>query len=282
MSDTSAPRAASWARGSSTTHEVGAATAAGQAGSEAATGAGLGQGPADRIQLQDYLITKGRGRHLEHLERNVVVFSQGDAASSVACVIHGRVMLSVVASSGREVVIGVATAGQFIGEACLAGQSQHTTTATTLEKSTIVCITSQDLAEMLREQPALTLDFVRALLTRAVQVETWLVDQMLHSGEERLVRLLLLLAGPEDVDGTSTLPRISQEVLARMVGTTRSRVNAFFRRLRAFGVQPARDGVRVQPARLRQWRPATRGRGRPGEAADPETLPAQSGRRDLA
>ena len=241
------------------------------------TGARQGQRPADHGRLQDYLIRKGRGRHLEHLQRNVVVFSQGDAASSVACVIHGRVMLSVVASSGREVVIGVASAGQFIGEACLAGQSQHTTTATTLEESTIVYVTSQDLAEMLREQPALTLDFVRALLTRAVQVETWLVDQMLHSGEERLVNLLLLLAGPEDVDGTSTLPRISQEVLARMVGTTRSRVNAFLRRLRAYGVEPARAGIRLQPTRLRQWRPATGKRGRPGEAAQPETPPVQNG-----
>ena len=172
-------------------------------------------------------------------------------------------MLSVVASSGREVVIGVASAGQFIGEACLAGQSRHTTTATTLEECTIVYITSQDLAEMLREQPALTLDFVRALLTRAVQVETWLVGQMLCSGEERLVHLLLLLAGPEEGDGSSTLPRISQEVLARMVGTTRSRVNAFLRRLRRYGVQPARAGIRLEPARLRQWRPVTGERGRP-------------------
>ena len=211
-------------------------------------------------RLQEYLITTGRGRHVEHLRRNVVVFSQGETASTVACVITGRVMLSVVAASGREVVIGVASAGQFMGEACLAGSSYHTTTATTLEPSTIAHITSQDLAGVLREQPALALDFVRALLTRAVQVETWLVDQMLHGAEQRLVRLLLLLACPEDANGIATLPRISQEVLARMVGTTRPRVNAFLQRLRAYGVQPARAGVQLDPARLRTWRPAARPR----------------------
>ena len=227
-------------------------------GGVVAAGTSPSQAQQHQRELAEYLLTKGHGRHLAHLARNVVVFSQGDAASSVACVIHGRVMLSVVASSGREVVIGVASPGQFIGEACLAGQEHHTTTATTLEPSTIVFVTALELAGMLREQPALTLHFVRALLTRAVQVETWLVDQMLHGGEERLVHLLLLLAGPEDADGTCTLPRISQEVLARMVGTTRSRVNAFLQRLRRYGVQPARAGIRLRPARLRQWRSATR------------------------
>lgn len=212
--------------------------------------------PAGLTDLQELLISQGRGRRVERLPRNAVVFSQGEVSGTVVCVIAGRVMLSVVASSGREVVIGVASAGQFIGEAGLAGPIRRTTTATTLEPSTIAHITTADLAEMLREHPALTLEFVRALLMRAVQVETWLVEQMLYGTEERLVRLLLLLASPEDAHGMSTLPRISQEVLARMVGTTRSRVNVLLQRLRAHGVEPARAGLRLEPGRLKRWRSA--------------------------
>jgi CRP-like cAMP-binding protein len=205
--------------------------------------------------VQAYLTTAGPDRHLQRLPRNAVVFAQGDLSRTVCFVITGRLMLSVSAPSGREVVIAVAGPGDFVGEGCLAGAEARTATATTLEPVTVAHLDKHGLAELLRTEPALARHFVQALLARSMVLEAQLAAQMLTGSEERLVHLLLLLASPEDQHGVATLPRVSQEVLARMVGTTRSRVNVLLQRLHAYGVRPARTGLRLEPRRLKSWRP---------------------------
>jgi CRP/FNR family transcriptional regulator, cyclic AMP receptor protein len=169
-------------------------------------------------------------------EAGATVFAQGDPATSVMYVEQGTVQLSVLSHTGKEAVIAVLDVGQFFGEGCLVGQLQRMATASAMAACSIVVVEKQDMVRQLHAQPAFADRFLTHMLTRNIRVEEDLIDQLFNSSEKRLARTLLLLAryGEPEVSHRA-LPRVSQETLAEMVGTTRSRVNFFMNKFRKLG-----------------------------------------------
>jgi CRP/FNR family transcriptional regulator, cyclic AMP receptor protein len=164
-----------------------------------------------------------------------VIFAQGNPATSVMYVELGAVRLSVLSHAGKEAVVAVLDAGHFFGEGCLAGQTQRMATATAMA-SMILAVEKSDMVRQLHAQPAFADRFLTHMLTRNIRIEEDLIDQLFNSTEKRLARTLLLLArygAPEA--SHRALPKVSQEVLAEMVGTTRSRVNFFMNKFRKLG-----------------------------------------------
>ncbi len=166
----------------------------------------------------------------------VSVFAQGSPASSVFYVQDGGVKLSVLSSGGKEAVVGMLGPGDFFGEGCLAGQSVRMSTATTVLPTVTLCITKALMLGLLHDHTAFAERFLAHMLARNIRIEEDLVDQLFNSSEKRLARVLLLLAryGRED-EAHRVLPQLSQDVLAEMVGTTRSRVNFFMNKFRKLG-----------------------------------------------
>ena len=171
----------------------------------------------------------------EYLEKQVV-FSQGDAADAVFYIRSGKVQLTVVSARGKEAVIGVLERGSFFGEGCLAAQPLRTSTASATQPSSIVRVGRSTMVRLLHREPEFAELFTAYLLSRNVRIEEDLVDQLFNSSEKRLARVLLLLShfGKESRP-ESVIPKVSQETLAAMVGTTRSRVSYFMNRFRKKG-----------------------------------------------
>ena len=164
------------------------------------------------------------------------IFAQGDPATSVMYVEQGTVRLSVLSHAGKEAVVAVLDVAHFFGEGCLAGQSQRMATATAMTASTIVVVDKPEMVRQLHARPAFADRFLTHMLTRNIRIEEDLVDQLFNSSEKRLARTLLLLARYGEPEASHrTLPRVSQETLAEMVGTTRSRVNFFMNKFRKLG-----------------------------------------------
>ena len=178
------------------------------------------------------------------------VFRQGDPADAVFYIQRGKVQVSVVSEHGKEAVIAMLGSGEFFGEGCLAGQPLHIATATATAGATIARIDKSTMIRVLREEPTLSQLFMSFLLTRNIQVEADLVDQLFNSSEKRLARLLLLLANFGKEGKMETIPKISQEVLAARVGTTRSRVNFFMNRFRKLGLIEYNGELKVHSALL--------------------------------
>jgi CRP/FNR family cyclic AMP-dependent transcriptional regulator len=180
-----------------------------------------------------------------------VVFSQGDAADAVFYIQSGRVKLTVVSTRGKEAVIGVLERGSFFGEGCLAGQPLRMATASAIQPSSIVRVGKSTMVRVLHREAEFAEVFTAYLLSRNVRIEEDLVDQLFNSSEKRLARILLLLAHfgkeprPENV-----IPKVSQETLAAMVGTTRSRVSYFMNRFRKMGFIHYNGGLQVYSALL--------------------------------
>jgi CRP-like cAMP-binding protein len=192
------------------------------------------------------------GRVSKDYRGKQTVFSQGDAADAVYYLDRGRVKLTVVSSAGKAAVIGILGRGTFFGEGCLAGQPLRMSTASAVEPSTIVCIEKKAMIALLRREPQFSALFTAYVLSRNVRIEEDLVDQLFNSSERRLARLLLLLAhfGKESKHET-VIPQISQDTLASMVGTTRSRVSFFMNRFRKLGfIQYDRGGLQVHSGLL--------------------------------
>ena len=165
-----------------------------------------------------------------------VIFSQGDQATSVMYVREGTVQLSVLSHTGKEAVIAVLNAGLFFGEGCLVGQTQRMSTASAVAASTIITVEKQEMVRQLHGQPVFASRFLTHMLTRNIRIEEDLIDQLFNSSEKRLARTLLLLARYGEPGATHrVLPKVSQETLAEMVGTTRSRVNVFMNKFRKLG-----------------------------------------------
>ena len=165
-----------------------------------------------------------------------VIFAQGDPAATIMCVETGTVRLSVVSHSGKGAVVAVLRGGHFFGEGCLAGQSQRIATATAMETCRVRNIAQIEMTRQLRLRPVLAERFLTHMLTRNIRIEEDLIDQLFNSTEKRLARTLLLLARYGEPEASHrALPRVSQEVLAEMVGTTRSRVNFFMNKFRKLG-----------------------------------------------
>jgi CRP/FNR family transcriptional regulator, cyclic AMP receptor protein len=164
------------------------------------------------------------------------IFAQGDAASTVMYVESGDVRLSVVSPSGKEAVVAVLTPRTFFGEGCLAGQPSRIATATAMSACSVRVIDKDEMGRQLHQRPAFSDLFLTHMLARNIRIEEDLVDHLFNSSEKRLARTLLLLARYGDQAPTQlVLPKLSQELLAEMVGTTRSRVNFFMNKFRKLG-----------------------------------------------
>jgi CRP/FNR family transcriptional regulator, cyclic AMP receptor protein len=179
------------------------------------------------------------------------IFAQGDPATRVMYIESGAVRLSVLSQAGKEAVIAVLENGHFFGEGCLASQPRRMATATAMAPSTIIAVEKDDMVRQFHAQPAFAERFLAHMLTRYTRIEEDLIDQFFDSGEKRLARTLLLLAR-YGVRGASdrTLPRVSQETLAAMVGTTRSRVNFFMHKFRKLGFIEYKRGLKIHNSLL--------------------------------
>jgi CRP/FNR family cyclic AMP-dependent transcriptional regulator len=189
-----------------------------------------------RFNAQAFLAKVGAGRtHGEHRSHQVV-FSQGDAADSIFYIHKGKVKLTVVSNQGKEAVIAILGNGEFFGEGCLAGQIKRMATSTTMSACTVTRLEKAAAIRVLRNEPAFSEMFLQHLLARSIRIEEDLVDQLFNSSEKRLARVLLLLAnfGKEGKPETA-IAKMSQETLAEIVGTTRSRVSFFMNKFRKLG-----------------------------------------------
>jgi len=180
-----------------------------------------------------------------------VIFGQGDPATSVLYVETGAARLSVLSHKGKEGVVAVLEEGNFFGEGCLAGQSVRMATATAMVASTILAVEKPEMVRQLHARPAFADRFLTHVLTRSVRIEADLVDHLFNPGEKRLARTLLLLARYGEPAATHrTLPKVSQELLASMVGTTRSRVNFFMNKFRKLGFIDYNGGLKINNSLL--------------------------------
>jgi CRP/FNR family transcriptional regulator, cyclic AMP receptor protein len=179
--------------------------------------------------------------------KHEVIFSQGDPADTVCHLLSGHVKLRVVSPQGKEAVIGILGPGQFFGEGCLAGQSARTATAVALDECSVLSFRKADWSRALRKQPRLGRAFLAHLLSRNVRLEDDLLDQLFNSSEQRLARVLLLLADLDEKSESKPVElRLSQETLASMVGTTRSRVSFFMNKFRKLGLIDYKRGLTVR------------------------------------
>ena len=184
-------------------------------------------------------------------EPAATIFTQGDPATSVMYVDEGAVRLSVLSHAGKEAVVAVLDVAHFFGEGCLAGQSQRMATATAMTACTIVVVEKQEMVRQLHAKPAFADRFLSHMLTRNIRIEEDLIDQLFNSSEKRLARTLLLLARYGEPEASHrTLPRVSQETLAEMVGTTRSRVNFFMNKFRKLGFIEYNGGLTINNSLL--------------------------------
>jgi CRP-like cAMP-binding protein len=178
----------------------------------------------------------GEGRSIDRYREQKIVFSQGDPADAIFYIQNGKVKVTVLSEQGKEAVVAIHGADEFFGEGCLAGQMHRIATAVTMMESVIVRLERAAVVRVIHEEPAFSELFVAYLLSRTIRVEADLVDQLFNSSEKRLARVLLLLANfgkegkPEPI-----IAKISQETLAEMIGTTRSRVNFFMNKFRKMG-----------------------------------------------
>ena len=198
-----------------------------------------------------FLATVNGGRTLSTYKKNQIVFSQGDPAKAVFYVEQGKIKVTVISEQGKEAVVAIHGKGDFFGEGCLTAQSRRLATAAAMTESVIMRLEKAAIVRVLNEEPKFADLFMSYLLTRNARVEADLVDQLFNSSERRLARLLLLMANfgkkgrPETV-----ITKISQETLAEMVGTTRSRVNVFMNKFRQLGFVEYNGDMRVHSSLL--------------------------------
>jgi len=186
----------------------------------------------------EFLAKRGAGRTIAELKKNEPIFAQGDVANAVFYIQKGRIRISVISKAGKEATVALLGAGNFLGEECIAAPNvQRVTSATALADSTVLRIERDEMIRVLHEEQAFSEVFVAYLLARNARTQEDLVDQLFNSSEKRLARALLLLAqfGKDGTAPETVIPKISQEVLAEMIGTTRSRVNFFMNRFRQMG-----------------------------------------------
>ncbi len=193
-------------------------------------------GVESSFDAQAFLESAGAERQVVEYSRSETIFSQGDAAETVVYIQQGGVQLSVASNAGRQAVVAMLGPGDFCGEGGMAGQPVRMATATALTPTTVLVIAKDEMTRALHAEHALSDRFIAYMLGRNIRIEEDLIDQLLNSSEKRLARTLLLLAryGKQDKPDR-VLPKISQATLADMVGTTRSRVNAFLKKFERLG-----------------------------------------------
>jgi CRP-like cAMP-binding protein len=188
------------------------------------------------FNAQAFLDSGGIAKQIVEYGRGATIFTQGDVANHVLYIQTGGVTLSVLSKTGREAVVALLSPGDFFGEGSLAGQSFRMGSASAITPSTVVVIDTGSMARLLHKHHVMSDRFIAHLLSRNIRIEEDLLDQVFNSSEKRLARTLLLLAryGSEDKP-EQTAPKVSQETLAEMVGTTRSRVNFFLKKFKKLG-----------------------------------------------
>jgi len=203
------------------------------------------------FHAQDFLDSAGVSRKIVQYRRSQKIYSQGDPASCVMYIQNGGVKLTVVNEVGKEAVVGILGPGDFFGEGCLAGQRICMGTATAITPTSILIIEKNEMMRVLHTEHALSDVFMSYILSRNIRIEEDLIDQLFNSSERRLARALLLLAryGKES-QPQKMLPRVSQEMLAEMIGTTRSRVNFFMNKFRKLGFISYNGGLEVHNSLL--------------------------------
>jgi CRP/FNR family transcriptional regulator, cyclic AMP receptor protein len=204
-----------------------------------------------RFDLRDFLDTAGLSRKILNFRRAEKIYSQGDPAEGVLYIQKGGVKLSVINEDGKEAVVAILGSRDFFGEGCLAGQAVCMATAAALVPSSILFIDKKEMIRALHAEHELSDLFISHMLTRNIRVEEDLIDQLFNSSEKRLARTLLLLAryGKED-QPHGMLPNVSQETLAEMIGTTRSRVNFFMNKFRKLGFIKYNGGLQINTSLL--------------------------------
>ena len=202
------------------------------------------------FDLREFLDTAGIRRRIVKHPRSSVIYAQGTPADAVYYVQQGSVKISVLSRTGKEAVVAILGARDFFGEGCLAGQSRRMSTASTLTASTLLVVEKAKMQELLHKEPALADRFLVHMLARNIKIEEDLVDQLFNSSEKRLARTLLLLARYGKTDKPLRVPKMSQETLAEMVGTTRSRVNFFMNKFRDLGFIEYNGEIKVNSSLL--------------------------------
>jgi CRP/FNR family cyclic AMP-dependent transcriptional regulator len=203
------------------------------------------------FNVQTFLDSGGVGRAIVEFQDKDTIFSQGDVCKDVIYIQEGHVKLSVVSSAGKEAIVAMLKPGDFVGEGGLAGQPVRIATATAVAPTTLLVIGLKEMIRVLHSEHELSDRFITYMLGRNIRIEEDLVDQLFNSSEKRLARSLLLLAGHGQKGGPQrVVPNISQETLAEMVGTTRSRVNLFMNKFKKLGFINYDDGLRVNDSLL--------------------------------
>jgi CRP/FNR family cyclic AMP-dependent transcriptional regulator len=203
------------------------------------------------FDAQAFLDTSGMARRIVAYGKSERIYCQGDSAQNILYIQNGGIKLSVVNGVGKEAVVAILAAGDFFGEGCLAGQSVRMGTATAMSPTTLLVIEKREMNRVLHAEHAFSDRFVGHMLTRNMRIEQDLVDQLFNSSEKRLARALLLLAhyGKEG-QPQKVIANISQETLAEMIGTTRSRVNFFMNKFKKMGFIEYDDGLHIKPSLL--------------------------------
>ena len=202
------------------------------------------------FDVEAYLDSTGPARRVARYRRGEVIFAQGDAGNDVRYIQKGAIKLSVLSSIGKEAVVAILAPGDFFGEGALAGQPFRIGTATAVVASSVLVIEKESMVRLLHEEPAFSDRFITYMLTRNMRIEADLVDQLFNSSEKRLARTLLLLARYGQANPPRTLPKISQETLAEMIGATRSRVNFFMNKFRKLGFIEYNGGLKINSSLL--------------------------------
>ena len=203
------------------------------------------------FDVQAFLKAAGVSPRTVRFATGGVIFAQGGQANSVFFVQAGGVKLSVLSSGGKEAVVAMLGPGDFLGEGCLTGQPLRMATATAVMRAALMRIPKRDMVRVLHDHAEFSDHFIAHMLTRNIRIEEDLVDQLFNSSEKRLARTLLLLARYGNEDTTPReLPKLSQETLAEMVGTTRSRVNFFMNKFRKLGLIEYNGGLKVNSSLL--------------------------------
>jgi CRP/FNR family transcriptional regulator, cyclic AMP receptor protein len=202
------------------------------------------------LDLRMYL-AKARGGTTNDHRKKQIIFSQGSPADAVFYIEKGKVKLTVLSARGKEAVVAILETGDFFGEGCLAGQPLRMATASAITDCSVLRVQKETMVRMLHNEPALSELFMTYLLSRNIRIEEDLVDQLFNSSEKRLARILLLLTQfGKNGQQEAVVPRISQETLAEMVGTTRSRVSFFMNKFRKLGFVDYNGGLQVHSSLL--------------------------------
>jgi CRP/FNR family transcriptional regulator, cyclic AMP receptor protein len=205
----------------------------------------------DSFDARVFLAKMGAGKTILEFDKGQNVFEQGDVAETIYYIQKGRIKLTVLSDQGKEAVVGILEPGQFFGEGCLNGHKLRISTTTAMEHCIITAITKPAMVAALHDEPAFSELFMTYLLTRNNRIEEDLIDQLFNSSERRLARMLLLLANfgkegsPQPIN-----PHVSQETLAEMIGTTRSRVSFFMNKFRKLGLISYNGHIEVNSSLL--------------------------------